>query len=117
MTSKICDTCNIGFVSKAAHIIHKKSKHLGEQHNACNEYEATTHSYLTVHIQSVHEDKRYLCEVCNKEYTDKRALRRHKKSAHEGITYKCKTCDAQFNQKSNLYSHIKSRHKGVKFPV
>ena len=57
------------------------------------DYKATQRSQLEIHIQSVHDGKRYQCEVCNKEYTDRTTLRRHKKSAHEDLTYKY---DAQF---------------------
>ena len=47
------------------------------------DYKATQRSQLKIHIQSVHDGKRYQCEVCNKEYTSKGNLQSHKKSAHK----------------------------------
>ena len=53
--------------------------------NQCD-YQATTLSNLTNHVQSKHEDAKYGCNQCDYEGTAQRYLKSHIKSKHEDHT-------------------------------
>ena len=67
---------------------------------------------LNSHIENVHDNVIYKCELCQKQLKSKSSLRQHKKSVHEIIrSYKCDTCDMAFKLKKHLNAHIYSLHE------
>ena len=53
----------------------------------------------------------YICEKCNKEFTQKSNYNRHINrikscNNNETIIYKCEKCNKEFNKKSNYLNHI-----------
>ena len=65
------------------------------------------------HISIVHEgEKNYKCEICGKDFGEKRHLKRHKDIVHEGLKpYKCDFCTSAFGQSGDLRRHIERVHK------
>ena len=65
--------------------------------------------------QSLHEQKKFPCTLCNYQATQQDTLTKHKKSVHhksvhEGVTYNCNICQSTFRLKGGLSQHIKSVH-------
>ena len=50
-------------------------------------------NYKEKHMESVHEGKKYPCDTCKYQASDKDSLKNHKKSIHEGRKYACGLCD------------------------
>ena len=76
------------------------------------DYEATTQSNQTTHIETVHEHEggKYACNQCEYEAGYQSDLKKHMQSKHEGVKYACNQCDKQFTHQSNLKKHIKRKH-------
>ena len=47
-------------------------------------------------MKSLHDGKKFKCDVCGKEYSDRGNLTRHKKVAHEGKLFNCEKCGNTF---------------------
>ena len=56
-------------------------------------------------MQSVHEGKKYLCEVCDFITTQKGNLRTHTQSVHKEKKYPCEACDFITTKKGSLRTH------------
>ena len=66
-----------------------------------NIYKSTLNRYI--HKKS--EVGKWICKICNKEYSQGGALRIHKRS-HEGKQFKCSICESRFAYKHSLKSHM-----------
>ena len=65
-----------------------------------------TKQALKRHTNSVHEHIKYVC-YCKKEFARKCDLARHKRTIHQAVDqFECETCSRKFNQKSNLVRHL-----------
>ena len=65
------------------------------------------------HIQVVHvglKNKKE-CSTCGKKFQSSYHLRRHQESVHEGLRYHCNLCDRDFSDKRYLKHHIRDDHK------
>ena len=75
----------------------------------------STKFYLKKHIESVHEDIRYTCSICNHQATNKENRKRHiaevherverpdfRTSIHNGVKHPCSNCDYKAKTKSGL---------------
>ena len=54
---------------------------------------------LKCHMQSQHEGVKFLCDICEKQYTSQDSLKRHQKEVHEDIKYSCGQCEKQYTKK------------------
>ena len=68
-------------------------------------------SHLTIHQQSVHIVRKFPCEECGHQLSEKGSLTKHQESAHVSIEYPCEQCDYQAPRKSHLSTHQKSVHQ------
>ena len=66
-------------------------------------------TYVQKHIQNVHNQSIYSCEVCDNKFTIKANLKNHKKSVHENLIKNCSIC-----QKAIGETHIKRHEKGCR---
>ena len=91
----ICDICNRSFNSKQAHKYHQS--HHDDQKFQCNDCgkQFSQKSNLTTHIKGVHTNVKHKCDQCGREYYNKVSLYSHIKSAHENKKYHCTMCDYQ----------------------
>ena len=71
---------------------------------------------LNRHIKILHlQTKDYICEKCDKQFTQKCHLIVHMKTVHlKTKDYICEKCDKRFTQKGHLNAHMKSFHLKVK---
>ena len=60
-------------------------------------------------------EMKFVCDKCDKQFSQKRLLSIHVKSVHKGIKFQCNECDKSFSQQANLYTHTNSAHKGLYF--
>ena len=68
---------------------------------------------LIIHIQSIHEGKKFACNHCDYQATHLTNLKTHIKSKHEEVKYYCSQCEYQTSWKHHLTRHIQSRHEGL----
>ena len=67
--------------------------------------EATSKSYLILHMETKYEGLWYFCNKCNHEVIWKSFLSWHNKSKHEGVPYVCDQCDYVATKKGSLICH------------
>ena len=61
------------------------------------------------------EEGMFVCDQCERQFSDRSNLRTHIKSIHEGVKYPCDQCHYQATKRTNLENHVKSKHEGMKF--
>lgn len=61
---------------------------------------------------SLNVEKRFVCNVCQKSYKNKRHLYRHQKEECVGVEpkFRCEICSNMFRRKYHLSRHMFSRH-------
>lgn len=55
--------------------------------------------------------KKYVCELCNKEFSRKDGLERHINSVHNKTKFKCPLCDKVLSRQDLLDRHIRNIHE------
>ena len=70
------------------------------------------------HIQSKHEDGKYLCKQFYHKATTANYLKYHIESKHLGLKYSCHQFDLLATKAGylNLEVLVKSEHEGIKYP-
>eukprot|EP00731_Ephydatia_muelleri_P026894 Em0018g994a len=63
---------------------------------------------LKQHYQSVHSEKKFRCQKCDKLFGLRDVCRRHE--AECGQQFKCASCDETFRSRNALYQHAKRKH-------
>ena len=58
-----------------------------------------------------------ICPTCAKEFTAKWILRKHQESVHSNRRYLCQYCNSCTRYKRNLKSHIRNTHRDKPMPV
>ena len=93
--------------------IHKKLKRQSYGPYLCDQCDRkyTQGRKLREHIEKFHEEKLHKCDQCDKGFTTLYAMRKHKRRAHREKLY-CSQCDANFRLEGALNSHIELQHKG-----
>ena len=94
-------------------------------------------SNLNHHMKGVHEKVRYPCQLCEKQFYDKRNLKKHNciqrqreelppKKTKKGRKkykiiscvngkFKCSLCEKSVSSKNSLYKHIRGVHEKIRF--
>ena len=93
-------------------ITHNLSIHEGKRFGCdiCGE-DFSTKSNVITHIKMVHERVTYECKICEFKTTAPGYLREHEKIVHAGIRYKCPSCENDFITKWYLAKHIQNVHE------
>jgi uncharacterized Zn-finger protein len=62
--------------------------------------------------QTATADKRYICDICDKKYSDYSHLTRHKRNIHgpDARPFPCPHCTAVLKNKNSLQSHVYMTH-------
>ena len=71
---------------------------------------------LRRHIQAEHEGAEYTCNQCNYKATHYGKMKYHIQSVHEGVRYPCNLCNFQSTTFSSLKVHNQMKHEEVKYP-
>ena len=106
-----CEYCGFSTQHSGAFRKHVNSVHLNIKSFQCEvcDKKFTENRQLKLHIQSVHEQKKELCDICFK-YV--RRLKGHRANQHK--TAKCKYCAETLNNISSLNTHVEKFHKEKK---
>ena len=73
----------------------------------------TQRSKLKQHKESIHEDVRYSCDICDHSAKQRSDLKQREESVHEGVRYSCNICN--YNATHYSQKHKESVHVGVKY--
>lgn len=88
-------------------------RHRDQRRHVCDtcQKECTTRSALAAHVRYVHlKVQQFECNICQKQFRRRLELIEHK-ARHTGETlYKCPFCPKTFASNSNYFSHRKNRH-------
>lgn len=62
------------------------------------------------------EQKKLICDICNKIFSQSGSLNRHKKISHEKLKpFECEYCKKCFGYKASLKGHINDIHTKIDF--
>ena len=74
---------------------------------------------LTIHIEIIHDGRRWKCDECGKDFKSNDILKIHQRSIHDGTTlvdkekeYICHLCEKHYSKKARLTKHIEINHDG-----
>ena len=91
------------------HILDKKNSSF--KCTCCN-FAYSSLTKLKLHFKNVHENKKQICDYCEKSFID---LQAHIDRVHKGIkNHECKECGKAFFKFSNMKDHIDIVHKKMK---
>ena len=62
------------------------------------------------HIESIHEQIKYPCDLCEYQAPLQGSLNTHIKSVHEKVKYPCNICEYEATGKGDVKRHIQSVH-------
>jgi len=114
----MCNVCGKGFSSQSYLKTHIERVHNKPERNLkCHICEKTfgVQRYLIIHMES-HKAKKFVCEICGKDYTRNFDMQTHMRSIHTGERpYKCTKCDASFARKNTLDMH-QAVHTRIRYP-
>ncbi|TNN06793.1 Zinc finger protein isoform 1 [Schistosoma japonicum] len=100
---------------------HMKSVHAEKKDFHCNlcQKQFTEKKNLQMHINALHKGLRpHQCDDCLKEFARKCDLLRHSNSVHrDSKPYMCPLCNKGFPQKWYFERHVSSVHKKTPFPI
>ena len=77
------------------------------------EYNAVSNRMMKSH--TIHQNARYMYEICNHQVLLKKSLARHKMIVHERLRYSCKKCKYQATSKRSLFQHQRAVHEGIQY--
>ena len=114
-----CNYCIKTYPDKRQRQVHMEADHEGtatiKKCPKCN-YTTPKHHQLLVHKSRVHgnqiEEKRYLCEFCQKPFSRKDNMKNHIKAVHNAIKdLYCDKCPLAFSRVDNLKKHLLTVHE------
>ena len=110
-----CDSCGQSFVKELGLNVHIAHKH-NVDHNYIKNRNKNRNYQQKVQRPKRKSDNMYKCEKCNKEFLTKSYLTTHIENVHEGLKrFKCDTCGKSFSQSGELKRHMAKLHDGEKF--
>ena len=64
------------------------------------------------------ETKRFVCQICRKDFVTTQALKRHEQTVHSPNLERipCTVCDAKFTRIDGIRKHMRKFHAGVEYP-
>ena len=116
-----CEICSKLFSKKSNLQHHIRSVHEGVKNHLCEfcDKAFSQASDLKKHMRNkhsdatIHEDKKYKCDQCNRSFKYSGNLRIHEK-IHDGENYQCDECSKAFNRPDSLKRHVNIVHRGIK---
>jgi len=109
-----CNECDFKSTNKTNVMIHIVEGHDKNKYNS--DHKTNQNSNLKRHVETVHEDIKFKCELCDLCYTQKEMLEAHVRSLHTGVMhYKCEYCNYKAKWKQSIKHHVKSVHEGTMY--
>ena len=64
------------------------------------------------------ETKRFVCQICRKDFVTTQALKRHEQTLHSPNRERipCSVCDAKFTRLDGIKKHMRKFHAGLELP-
>ena len=74
---------------------------------------------MKYHNDAYHNNKRHICDICNKSYNYQKSLKYHYDTVHEGIKPQpkqciCELCGKVFCNSQSLKNHVSTIHEELK---
>ena len=91
---------------------HTESAHENLLHDCSHcEFKSRNKISLRRHVQTVHENKKWtkFCKPCGKEI-GKSYFAQHVRSVHENYKIKCNHCEKEYKEKRDLRKHYRLKH-------
>ncbi|KAK4882107.1 hypothetical protein RN001_005426 [Aquatica leii] len=110
----VCEVCGVIIKSRSSHY-HHMLKHAGKKYvcNFCQKSYSNS-SALQLHIAAVHKNMRtHLCTICGKLFNYSNALTYHMRIHTDERKYKCTYCDKTFRIQCGLDRHLRT-HTGIR---
>ena len=85
---------------------------------SCNQctYQAYNRNTMYTHIQHVHNNVNYPCEICGKFYQSSESLKNHVMKIHDkSVVFECDQCDYKASCSGTLKFHITAKHDKAEF--
>ena len=79
-----CEHCDASYPVRKSLLNHKRLKHGDAKLFACQHciYATTNKVHLEQHVRSQHDKVKEICEICDKEFSDKSNLNKHVRKFH-----------------------------------
>ena len=108
-----CPHCRKMFSKQTFLLTHVSQEHEPATCTTCGkEFEGRRR--MTRHSKSVHDEKRFKCQYCDREYHNRIPFEDHL-NTHTGYApHSCDICNAKFKSASNRNAHVKQVHQGIK---
>lgn len=118
-TIYMCSSCNVEFSSEAEaklHLLDHKFDSKGKKCNHCSMIFKSRHFYEK-HIESVHKNIQFVCQVCGKILASRIQWRSHLRNHDKTLKYRCtfEDCTKAFRCKHHLDNHIRVHIKDSPF--
>jgi len=117
----VCHNCPLFFTKLSELFLHSRQIHNNEkrknkkpckfqcQFEECM-YQTDNGGLMKHHVRSHTNNKPYMCEICNKTFTQKSNMKthfnRHKKNQ---FLFECHSCEKSFNSHTIFLSHLETR--------
>ncbi|XP_030033853.2 zinc finger protein 37 homolog isoform X16 [Manduca sexta] len=109
-----CSLCPAVFAMSDRRRKHVRDVHIKQKTFLCSycSQKFVTADSMRKHLQTHTSERDYRCEACSKSYKKYESLKHHMK-IHSN-KFVCEVCDEDFSQRIALVSHLKSQHPDVK---
>jgi hypothetical protein len=128
-----CKKCQKRFNSKIGLSSHRKIKHIDvrstrdlyarvwsrkstklrqrqrDHDRSVNQMDSTIRT-LQQHTGTIHMEKRFSCEICEKSFGISLSLNLHIKTVHQTLQFQCKRCPKTFQKRCALIKHVQVEH-------
>lgn len=106
-----CTRCDFISSDKLEMFEHYKSHPEKKKRVKCQIcYKILSISSIGLHMRSVHENIKVVCDICKKEFASATERDRHHRSVHLGFSYECPVCYVHYSQRNDVRRHIQRSH-------
>ena len=112
-----CERCDEKFATKRAFYKHMRViiKNHGLPRFICSvcDEEFSNKSDLSHHIKSIHDGKVFMCDICQSLHRDMSALKGHRMTHSQIKNFECNVCGKKYSCKDTLRFHMNFEHNGI----
>ncbi|CAG9785464.1 unnamed protein product [Diatraea saccharalis] len=110
-----CHICNKKYLAKLALQFHYRAVHLKKKGGICTQCGKQFSTYVRWRDhEKLHRTENYKCELCDRKFLFRHALKTHMINHSEVKGYVCDICGKGFKRNSNLKLHLQTAHDSNK---